>query len=91
MFSYCPGIHWYSEDVYSNYYNLARYLVDTLDVLNGTKEEKTVQAQNQCRALNNLIADTIRQLKIAIAEDRISFDKVDDFFNNQKQQIERAK
>ena len=91
LFSYCPGIHWYSEDVYSNYYNLARYLVGTLDLLNGTKEEKTVQAQNHCRALNNLIADTIRQLKIAIAEDRISFDKVEDFFNNQKQQIERAK
>lgn len=91
LFSYCPGIHWYSEDVYSNYYNLARYLVDTLDVLNGTKEEKRVQAQNHCAALNKLIADTIRQLKIAIAEDRISFDKVEDFFNNQKQQIKRAK
>ena len=91
LFSYCPGIHWYSEDVYSNYYNLVRYLVDTLDVLNGTKEEKRVQAQNHCAALNNLIADTIRQLKIAIAEDRISFDKVEDFFNNQKQQIKKAK
>ena len=91
LFSYCPGIHWYSEDVYSNYYNLARYLVDTLDVLNGTKEEKRVQAQNHCAALNNLIADTIRQLKIAIAEDRISFDKVEDFFNNQKQQIKKTK
>ena len=77
--------------MYSNYYNLARYLVDTLDVLNGTKEEKRVQAQNHCAALNKLIADTIRQLKIAIAEDRISFDKVEDFFNNQKQQIKRAK
>lgn len=91
LLSYCPGIHWYSEDVYSNYYNLARYLVDTLDVLNGTKEEKTVQAQNNCTVLNDYIADTICKLKIAVAEDRISFDKVEDFFNNQKQQIARAK
>lgn len=91
MFSYCPGVHWYSESVYSNYYNLARYLIDTLDVLNGTKIEKSIQAQNHSIVLNDYIADTICKLKIAIAEDRINFDKVEDFFDSQKQQIKRVK
>lgn len=91
LFSYCPGVHWYSENVYNNYYKLARYLVETIDALNGTKEEKTVQAQNHSVVLNALIAETICNLKIAIAEDRISFDKVEDFFDSQKKQIERVK
>lgn len=91
LFSYCPGVHWYSENVYHNYYNLARYLVDTIDVLNGTKENKTIQAQNHSAVLNDLIAETICKLKIAIAEDRISFDRVEDFFESQKKQIERIK
>ena len=77
--------------MYRNYYNLARYLIDTLDVLNGTKIEKSIQAQNHSIVLNDYIADTICKLKIAIAEDRINFDKVEDFFDSQKQQIKRVK
>lgn len=91
LFNYCPGIHWYSENVYQNYYILARYLVDTIDILNGTKEGKAIQAQNHSVVLNDYIAETIRKLKIAIEEDRISFYKVEDFLENQKKRIERAK
>jgi len=91
LINYCPGAHWYSDAVYDNYSNLSRYLVNTIDMLNGTIEEKTIQSQNNCNVIKYQIADTLCKLKIAIAEDRINFDKVEDFFDNQRQQIENAK